>query len=84
MEQPEKINDEPKMIPFFVAESTSMHLSKANKRLLLALIIVCITFIVTIVVFVAGYTIREKNWLDTLFALNNNTPISEVLNGVQQ
>jgi len=27
---------------------------------------VCLTVIVTIVIFVSGYTQREKNWLDTL------------------
>ena len=84
MEQPEKIeNEEPKMIPFFAAESTSMHLSKANRRMLLALIVVCVTFIITIVVFVVGYTIREQNWLNTLLTLNN-IPGTEVLNGVHQ
>lgn len=84
VEQPKEINnEEPKTIPFFVAESTSMHLSRANKRMLLALIVVCITFIVTIIVFVVGYTIREHNWLNTLLTLNN-TPVSEVLNGVHQ
>lgn len=82
MEQP-KNNEEPKMIPFFAAESTSMHLCRANKRMLLALIIVCITFIVTIVVFVVGYTIREQHWLNTLLTLNN-IPVPEVLHGVQQ
>ena len=84
MEQPENPNgEEPKTIPFFVAESTSMHLSRANKRMLLALIVVCITFIVTIIVFVVGYTVREQHWLNTLMTLNN-TPVSEVLNGVHQ
>ena len=85
IEQHENPNgEEPKTIPFFVAESTSMHLSRANRRMLLALIVVCITFIVTIVVFVVGYTIREQNWLNTLLTLKNNTPVSEVLNGVHQ
>ena len=43
-----------------------MHYNTANRRMLIALICVCMTFIVTIVVFVSGYTQREKNWLDTL------------------
>ena len=34
--------------------------------MLIALVTVCITFIITIIVFVTGYTQREKNWLDTL------------------
>ena len=50
----------------FEHDKTVMHMSWANRRMLIALITVCVTFIVTIVVFVSGYTQREKNWLDTL------------------
>lgn len=64
-------------VPFFAHENTVMHMAAANKRLLIALIVVCMTFIATIIIFVHGYTVREKNWLDTL-----NRP--EVADGVQQ
>ena len=53
-------------IPFFAHENTLMHYNHANRRMLVALVCVCVTFIVTIVIFVSGYTQREKNWLDTL------------------
>jgi hypothetical protein len=53
-------------IPFFEHENTMMHYNHANKRMLIALICVCVTFVLTIAVFVTGYTAREKNWLDTL------------------
>ena len=53
-------------VPYFVHEGIMSHYSRANKRMLIALSVVCITFIITIVVFVTGYTQREKNWLDTL------------------
>jgi len=46
----------------FVVEAMGTH----NKRMLIALVTVCVTFILTIIVFVTGYTAREKNWLDTL------------------
>lgn len=68
-------------IPFFAHENTMMHYNAANRRMLIALIIVCVTFIVTIVVFVTGYTAREKNWLQTL---SHMTPVQEVADGVQQ
>jgi hypothetical protein len=42
------------------------HYSRANRRMLIALLTVCITFIITIVIFTASYTKREANWLDTL------------------
>ena len=58
--------------------STSVQsLNRANRRMLIALAVVCVTFIVTIIVFVTGYTQREKNWLDTIGRLG-------VTNGVQQ
>ena len=53
-------------VPYFVHEGIMTHYSRANKRMLIALAVVCLTFIVTICVFVTGYTQREKNWLDTL------------------
>ena len=53
-------------IPFFAHENTMMHYNHANRRMLIALLAVCMTFIVTIIIFVHGYTVREKNWLDTL------------------
>ena len=61
------------------ADKAIMHLNWANRRMLIALIIVCVTFIITICVFVKGYTEREKNWLDTIGRL---TP--EVTDGIQQ
>ena len=42
------------------------HMSTNNRRLLIALIAVCVTFILTIIIFVHGYTEREKNWLDMI------------------
>lgn len=59
-------DDRQACIPFFAHENTMMHYNAANKRMLIALVTVCLTFIVTIVVFVTGYTQREKNWLETL------------------
>ena len=72
----------PAQVSAFDHENAIMHYSIANKRMLIALVTVCITFIITISVFVCGYTVREKNWLDTLSRLT--TPNVEVKNGVQQ
>ena len=77
----EQKNDTP-MIPLIQAEKTIMHMNFANRRMLIALITVCLTFIITIVVFVVGYTIREKNWLNTI--INMQTPaVTEVQDGTQ-
>lgn len=70
----------PACIPFFAHENTMMHYNHANKRMLIALLSVCVTFILTIVVFVVGYTVREKNWLDTLTRLQ----VTEVQDGVHE
>ena len=74
-------DDKQVCIPFFVAENQLMHMDATNKRMLVALLAVCITFILTIVIFVCGYTVREKNWLHTIA---NMTPAVEVSDGVQQ
>ena len=75
----EKNNDVP-MMPMYQAEKIIMHQNFANRRMLIALISVCVTFIITILTFVIGYTIREKNWLNTLTRVTT----AEVQNGVQQ
>lgn len=64
-------------VPFFLHENVVMHYNHANKRMLIALITVCVTFILTIAVFVGGYTVREKNWLDTINSMKT-TPVTEV------
>ena len=79
MEKEQNRNNDIPMIPKYQAESTFMHLSWTNRRMLIALVSVCVTFVITILVFVIGYTIREKNWLDTLTRL---TP--GVTDGIQQ
>lgn len=48
------------------ADKAILHMNFSNRRMLIALLAVCITFILTIVIFVAGYTVRERNWQDTL------------------
>lgn len=78
-----KNNDTP-MIPLYQAENTIMHMGYANKRMLIALLAVCATFIVTITVFVFGYTVREKNWLDTIAKMQRTPAVTEVQNGLQQ
>ncbi len=63
----------------FSHENTIWHMGRANHRMLIALITVCVTFILTIIIFVRGYTIREKNWLDTLSRLNFPAEVSDGL-----
>ena len=57
-----------------------LHMNFSNRRMLIALVTVCATFILTIVIFVVGYTIRERNWQDTLLKV---TPSVEVNHGTE-
>ena len=57
----------------FIIEAMGTH----NRRMLIALLSVCLTFILTIVIFVFGYTVREKNWLDTLMRLEVQNELHE-------
>ena len=75
----ENRNDVP-MMPVYQSEKIIMHQNFANRRMLVALVCVCVTFIITILTFVIGYTIREKNWLNTLTRVTT----AEVADGVQQ
>ena len=69
------------MIPQHQAETTFMHLSWANRRMLIALIRVCATFIATIIIFVNGYTTRERNWQETIKSMWQHSPDAEVDDG---
>ena len=69
----------------FESDKAIMHLNWANRRMLIALVTVCLTSIITIIIFVNGYTAREKNWQDTIRELmTNRIPVTEVSDGQQK
>ena len=70
------------MVSRFEHENALMHYGKVNKRSLVALVSVCVTFIVITTIFVIAYTIREKNWLDALSKIQ--TPVTEVSYGIHE
>ena len=72
-------DDKQACVPFFVHENTMMHYNKANKRMLIALIVVCVAGLIGIGIFVHGNTIREKQLIDLL-----DKRIVEVANGVHE
>ena len=75
-------NKEVRKVTAFEHENALMHYGMVNRRSMIMLISVCITFILITLIFVIGYTIREKNWLDTLTRIN---PVAEVAaDGVHQ
>ena len=76
-------NEEMEKIPLYMAEKIAMYQNFANKRAHRITAIVCLTFILITIIFVVGYTIREKNWLNTIQHIN--TPaVAEVADEVQQ
>ena len=62
------------------ADKAILHMNFSNRRMLIALVTVCVTFILTIVIFVVGYTVRERNWLNTILKIS---PAVEVQNGTE-
>lgn len=69
-------SNETACVPFFLHENTMMHYNRANHRMLVALIVVCVTLSVVIGIFVYGNTVREKQLIDLV-----NQRITEVDNG---
>ena len=65
-------------VPFFAHENVLMHYNRANKRMLIALCVVCATLAVIIGIFVYGNTVREKQLIDMI------NPRTEVTDGVHQ
>ena len=66
-------------VPFFLHENAMMHYNKANHRMLVALIVVCVTLSIVIGIFVYGNTVREKNLIDLI-----DQRITEVADGVHE
>ena len=66
-------------VPFFLHENAMMHYNRANKRMLIALITICVTLSIVIAIFVHGNTVREKQLIDLV-----NQRITEVADGVHQ
>lgn len=78
----ENLKEEPATIPFFVHENAMMHKDADNERMHKTLRIVCATFLLIILIFVTGYTIRTNIWLKTINDMNNR--LVEVTNGLSQ
>ena len=66
-------------VPFFLHENAMMHYNRANHRMLVALIVVCVTLSIVIGIFVYGNTVREKNLIDLI-----DKRITEVADGVHE
>ena len=73
--------DEPRTVSAFEHENALMHYGRVNKRSLISLVCVCLTFIIITTIFVVAYTVREKNWIDALARTAHQT---EVADGVHQ
>lgn len=80
MENCKNCDEKQACVPFFAHENVLMHYNRANKRMLIALIVVCVTLSVIIGIFVYGNTVREKQLID--MAVQQR--ITEVGDGVHQ
>ena len=69
-------------IPFYDHENTMMHYNWANRRMLIALVAICITMICVVIVFATNQTKREQMWQETIKSMYSTT-VAEVDNGQQ-
>lgn len=69
-------SDEPRTVSAFEHENALMHYGRVNKRMLVALLSICVTFIVVTLIFVMSYTAREREWINLISDLI--TPDTEV------
>ena len=67
-------------VPFFDVQNTLMHYNWANRRMLLALITVCVTAVILVIVFATNQTKREQMWQETIKSMYEST-VSGVGNG---
>ena len=64
----------------FEHDKTLLFMNHVNRRMFILVIAVCITFSLIIVF----YTIREKNWLNTMERMQERYIAAEVDNGTPQ
>ena len=72
--------EENNLIP---ADKALLHMNFCNRRMLIALVSMCVTFLLIIIVFVFGYTVRERNWMDTILKMQTSV-VTEVADGTMQ
>lgn len=72
----ENKNDSDNVVSQFDHERALWHANMFNQRMFISLIAVCITFVITIMIFVNAHTIREKQWLDALTSLRPQTEVN--------
>ena len=72
-------SEQDKCIPYFDHQNTMLHYNWANRRMLIALLAVCLTFIIVVTI----NTIRETRWQDTVKELQvqMTNAITEIQNG---
>lgn len=56
-------NEKQASVPFFVHEATMNKMDVNNKRMLVALITVCITLIITVCCFLTAYRSMNNSWM---------------------
>ena len=66
-------NDGDKCVPFFDVQNTMMHYNWANRRMLIALVCVCVSMIVVVIVFATNQTKREQMWQETIKSMYETT-----------
>ena len=62
-----------KCIPFYDHQNTLMHYNWVNRRMLIALICVCVTMILVVFIFATNQTKREQMWQDTIKSMYSTT-----------
>lgn len=67
----------PACIPFFAHENSMMHYNRVNRRMMIIIITVCISFVLTISVFVHNYTKREKEWIALFASIYPQTEVQQ-------
>lgn len=75
-------DNQERCVPFFDVQNTMMHYNWANRRMLIALIAICVTMICVVIVFATNQTKREQMWQETIKSMYSTT-VAEVDNGQQ-
>ena len=77
------MNNDVPVVSKYEHEKALMHYGMVNKRSMISLICVCVTFVIITTIFVIAYTVREQNWLNTLREIKAPV-VTEVQDGIHE
>jgi len=72
-------NEKQASVPYFIHEGDMARMDMAMERMKKALATVCITLVIVVLLFVAGYTVNNLKWMEYTERMQQNQGVEDVV-----